>query len=435
MKLNTSGLWITTTSDAAVAAIEAFEAELLCYGDGAGVIFSAADADPDAPAAHALAAAAHLFALSPAGVTAAARHIEAAGRLASYADARERLLIRAIMHWGQGKVAASLVALEQLLDSWPRDLVAAKIAVFHCLNLGELETMARLTAAVLAANPDRPEVMGIHAFALEQTGRSSEAEALGRRGVAAGFDPWAQHAVAHALESQGRIEAGSAWLAAHAPGWERCSSFMFTHNWWHAALFRLALGDRAGALDIFDRRVWSRRKDYAQDQINAVSLLARLDLHGVEVESRWREVADHLAARTSEHLNPLFDLHLVYGLARAGRDAEVAQMLGSLALHARTADPIWGQIARPAALAVVAHARGEHQKAQEGLADLLPRLVKVGGSHTQRDLFELLWLDATVRSGSRQAREASTGAAGGDSAIQRRWRAKLDAPPSELLPC
>ena len=58
---------------------------------------------------------------------------------------------------------------------------------------------------------------------------------------------------------------------------------MYTHNWWHLALFEIAAGEPDAALASFDARVWGVQPDYSQDQINAVSLLARLECAGVDV--------------------------------------------------------------------------------------------------------------------------------------------------------
>ena len=72
-------------------------------------------------------------------------------------------------------------------------------------------------------------------------------------------------------------------------------------------------------LRLYDRQVWGVVKDYSQDQINAVSLLARLELAGVDVGDRWQDVASHLAARLHDHVLPFLDVQYLYGLARAGR--------------------------------------------------------------------------------------------------------------------
>jgi hypothetical protein len=48
---------------------------------------------------------------------------------------------------------------------------------------------------------------------------------------------------------------------------------------------------------------------------------------------------------------------------------------------------------------LLAHAGGDYSRAVQELGSALPRLMEIGGSHAQRDLFEQIHLDALVRSG------------------------------------
>jgi hypothetical protein len=48
---------------------------------------------------------------------------------------------------------------------------------------------------------------------------------------------------------------------------------------------------------------------------------------------------------------------------------------------------------------MVAHGRGRWAEAADQLALALPRLVAIGGSHAQRDLFEQMYIDALQRCG------------------------------------
>jgi hypothetical protein len=231
-----------------------------------------------------------------------------------------------------------------------------------------------------------------------------EAEAAGRKAVEIDRrDPWAHHAVAHVMLTEGRTREGLAWMGQHADTWTDCNSFMLTHNWWHVALFHIDLDQPNDALALYDRWVWGQDKTYSQDQANAISLLWRLELAGTSVGARWRDVADHVAGRTREHVLPFLDLHYGYALARAGRDAKVEEMKKSLATHAARTGGVWRDAALPAFRGLIAHARESHAEAAATLGPVQPLLQSLGGSHAQRDLFVETWIDATLKAGAGSA--------------------------------
>jgi hypothetical protein len=391
-----TGLRHSTSSATAVEALDRMQAELLAYGLEAAVVFDAVAADPGFAAAQALAAAMHLFTLSAEGQAKAAGPVARARALAPAANARERALITAIDAWFHGDIEGALARHRRIAADWPEDLVAHRIAQFHFINAGDFQGLRRFTGPLAATTGNR-YLLGMHALALAETGALAAAEAAGRRAADAGFDPWAEHAVAHALDRQGRVADGIAFLAPRAPAWRRCSSFLRTHNWWHLALLQLKAGNGSEALRLFDGEVWGVRPESCQDQANAISLLARLELAGVDVGPRWAALAPHLRRRTADQQNGFFDLHVAYGLARAGEDGAVAQLLENLAARgARERGRLWGELLPAAAHAVVAHARAEWGAAAR-LGALIPDLWRVGGSGVQRDLFRMLHADALAR--------------------------------------
>jgi hypothetical protein len=194
--------------------------------------------------------------------------------------------------------------------------------------------------------------------------------------------------------------------------WVGLNSFMVTHNWWHVALFLIDLGRDAEALAVYDQQVWGVAKDYSQDQIGAVSLLARFELAGIDVGERWQELAGYLARRLDDHVLPFLDLQYLYGLARAGRsEAEILlRNIEAFAVEAPAATrAAWQRVCVPAAHGLLAHARGDFATAIEKLGPALPRLMEIGGSHAQRDLFEQVYLDALIRSGTETALAGAQG--------------------------
>ncbi|MGH1559389.1 hypothetical protein ACRAWD_20310 [Caulobacter segnis] len=116
-----------------------------------------------------------------------------------------------------------------------------------------------------------------------------------------------------------------------------------------------------------DDHVRAQEKDYSQDQVGAVSLLARLELAGVAVGDRWDHVADRLAARADDVVQPFLTLQYLYGLARAGRP-EADALLAAVSRAAREAPAFVPRDLAPRSpcpppRGLVAHARGDHPAA------------------------------------------------------------------------
>jgi hypothetical protein len=135
-----------------------------------------------------------------------------------------------------------------------------------------------------------------------------------------------------------------------------------------------------------------------------VALLARLEFIGLDVGDRWQDVADYIARRGPEHVEPFLDAHYLLGLGRAGRDAAATGLLQSLRDHVAAMPDhlngrIWRDVGLPLAEGVVAYGRGDWREVFEKLPAALQGLQQIGGSHAQRDLFWQLWLQAGVKSG------------------------------------
>ena len=367
-------------------------------------VLSAAEHDRSA-IVQASCAALHMFAESREGPANARPYIDAALASAPQASERERRFVSAIAAWIDGDVARAMDLHDEQARLHPRDLVSVKLGQYHRFNVGDAAGMLRLAQAALPAAGDVPQMHGMAAFAWEQCHLMAQAEAAARRALAmTEREPWAQHALAHVMLTQGRLAEGLQFMQHSSPSWTRLNSFMVTHNWWHLALFAIDLGLDDQALQIYDQQVWGVVKSYSQDQIGAVSLLARLELAGIDVGPRWQDVADHIALRLDDQVLPFLDLQYLYGLARAGRP-QAETLLHNIERRAtgarqkRPGDAIWQQVAVPAAHGLLAHAQGRHAQAVTGLGQALPRLLQIGGSHAQRDLFEQIHLDALMHAG------------------------------------
>jgi hypothetical protein len=393
---------LTVQRPESVAAVTGFTEGFLGYEPRILAVLPAAEVD-DSLIVQACTAALWLFSESPAGPPKARAHLARARAADLPSSERERLFATAVGHWAEGRMAEALAVHAELQHRHPRDLCALKLGQYHAFNLGDSPAMLRLALAAAPAAQDLAWLHGMLAFAHEQCHDLHEAETSARHALMLKpAEPWAEHAIAHVMLTQGRHGEGAAFMARASSHWAGLTSFMRTHNWWHLALFHLELGDEAAALALYDQQVWGVDKTYSQDQVGAVSLLARLALAGAEVGDRWQDLAEHLRTRTADQVQPFLDLQYLYGLARAGRP-EADTLLANIARFAPTAPAAaraaWVQVAVPAAQGLVAHARGRWAEAADALGTALPRLARIGGSHAQRDLFEQLWLDALARSG------------------------------------
>ena len=388
---------------ASAAAVNDFvEGFIACEARAVNVLNAAADTSAIVQAS---CAALHMFAESADAPRNARPFIDQALAHAPEATEREQRFVAAVAAWVNGDLPRAIALHEEQARQHPRDLASLKLGQYHLFNRGDSPGMLRLALQALPAAAEVPYLHGMLAFGWEQCHLLDRAEASARHAITlCRKEPWAHHALAHVMLTQGRICEGTDFMVSVSDTWTGLNSFMVTHNWWHQALFLLEQDRHAEVLALYDQQVWGVVKEYTQDQINAVSLLARLELAGVDVGNRWADVADHLALRVADHVLPFLDLQYLYGLARAGRMEAASTLKRNLEAHAATRTEaqertVWQQVCVPAAHGLLAHAQGDWATAVEKLGVALPRLVEIGGSHAQRDLFHQIWLDALRRNG------------------------------------
>jgi len=394
---------ISTARPDTAAAIDDFVLGFLSYNIRIVKILEAADDDPDDAVVNAYASL--LWLLSETGdIPERARHYLArAERVRDRALPRERAVVQVARAWVDDDIAASRLLAADTLRAHQRDLVMLKLHQYFDFQIGDFPSMLRTALACLPAAQDIAYLHGMLAFAYEECHLLGHAEAAARHALSLQpREPWAQHALAHVMLTQGRIEEGTAFLESARDGWAGLTSFMETHLWWHLALFYLSRGRFAQALAAYDDHCWARERDFSQDQVGAVSLLARFECAGIDIGLRWHDLGTHLAARRRDVAQPFLTLQYFYGLARAGRP-EAATLLAAIRAAPENAPAfartVWRDVALPLAEGLAAYVADHHEAALRWIEPLLYRLTDIGGSHAQRDLFEQIVLDAMLRSG------------------------------------
>ena len=410
MPVDQHGLTMTAANEQAVRRYDDVVLHFLgLRADTGDRLKEAFDADPEMPMAYcARGYFMKLFCTPPLELK-ARQALEKATALAERgAEGREAQHIDALGAWCRGDIAGATDRWEAILLDHPRDVLALRLSHFTHFYMGDAAGMRDSVARVLPEwDEDTPGygfVVGLHAFGLEESGDYAAAEREGRRAVELNpLDIWSTHAVAHVIEMQGRHGDGIEWLDGLSANWSGCNNFRY-HAWWHKCLFHLELRQFDAALMLYDDEVRADAgsADYL-DMSNAIALLWRLEELGVDIGDRWAELADKSEDKIDDHIFAFHDAHYVMALAAGGRTERIEEMLRSMEGAAGRDDTTEGPIFRDVGLAlcraVAAYGAKDYALAADRLAPVRRQVVRVGGSHAQRDLFSRLLVSAALRCG------------------------------------
>ncbi|KFC70513.1 hypothetical protein FG93_02965 [Bosea sp. LC85] len=322
---------------------------------------------------------------------------------------RECMLAEALAFWLADAPRLAAERLEAILEAHPLDVLALKLSHGLRFMLGDqaemLACLRRAAPGFTGSHPLAGYVHGCYAFALEEQGFYAEAEHAGRRAVTlAPRDAWGRHAVAHVLEMTGRADEGIAWLG-NPRNWSHANNLRF-HIVWHLALFRLERGETAEVLRLYDIDIRGEPTDDYRDIANGASLLARLEYAGVDVGTRWEELAALAEGRIDDGRLVFADLHYALSLLGAGHASGAVAIARTLVEDGRAhRSSERRQAARNGALAafgLLAFHEGDYAEAARLLGAARNGLVVIGGSHAQRDLFEQAHIESLIRSGSHE---------------------------------
>ena len=430
-RVDARGEPVSGASAAALTLYEAALAELQCYrGDPLATLDRALADSPEFVMAHCFRAYIHALSTEAQAVPQLRAGVEAAARCE--ANARERRHLAALRQFLDGSWEGAIAALEDLITDHPRDALAVQALHLADFYVGDARNLRDHVARALpewsAEDPGYHALLAMHAFGLEECGDYGRAEETGRRAIELEpRDAWAQHAVAHVMEMQGRPLDGIEWMTGRERFWAE-DNFFAVHNWWHLALFHLDLDQTGAVLALYDGALRAGRSRILLDMVDASALLWRLHLRGVEVGPRWRELADCWEPLAADGFYAFNDAHAMMAFVAEGRD-KAADALLAAQQHAMSgstgnARMTW-EVGYPLCAALRAFGRGDYTTCIALLRPLRSRVSRFGGSHAQRDVFELTLIEAARRSGNMPLLRALANerlAVKPDSPLNRRYR-------------
>jgi tetratricopeptide (TPR) repeat protein len=377
--------------DRAVRALQAWQADALSLFRAAG------ERDPGLALAHA-GAAVCLFLEERFPETKAAT--EAARASVAGQTERERSHVAALTAWTSGQVPQAEALMRAHLAAWPRDAMVLQRLYYVYFWLGRFPEMLALTESLRAHYPGSSFVLGLHAFALEEADRLPEAIRTAEQALALeANDPWSVHALAHALYESESYDAGVSQLpvAIHPC---RGVNWFRNHLLWHLALLHFARGEYERAAKISRAAFERAPSSIAGELHDSISLLWRLELVGEPVGPRWAPFTAIARARVNRMGLLFHAAHVAMALVGGGDWATAKAQLDAVRARAPK-DPtgLMGDVLVPLVEGLHAFGQRDYATTIAKIEPLRPRLVELGGSRAQRDVFHDTLFEACFRGG------------------------------------
>jgi tetratricopeptide (TPR) repeat protein len=381
------GLVLSTASGDAAARYREGMDRLLAYARGADEAFAAASAaDEGFALPHAGQAMLALFVGDGAGARAALGRAQA--RVGD-ATRRERQHVAALATMVGGDAVRGLALLDEHLQEFPRDALAANQASSAIGFSGRPDREAYRAAFVERLAPAYGEDWWFDSalsFVYHETGRFDESRRLSERSLArCPANANASHNIAHVCFETLDHDGGTTFLADWLGGYDRGAPY-HCHLAWHLALFELHRGHADRALEIHQRDIAPAR-NVRHALMDGPALLWRFGLYERAVSAPWRALAD-LGRRATRPGFVFGDIHAALAYAADGDERSLAAIVDSLrALHGK-GHPHAGEVALPLVLGAAAFAAGDDAGALAHLEPVEREIHRMGGSHAQWELFE-----------------------------------------------
>ena len=325
---------------------------------------------------------------------------EAARAAVANQSERERSHVAALTAWTSGQVPQAERLMREHLATWPRDAMVFQRLYYVYFWLGQFPEMLALTSSLREHYPGSSFVLGLHAFALEEADRLPEAIRTAEQALALEpSDPWSVHALAHALYESAAYDTGITALPSAIHPCRNVNWFR-NHLYWHLALLHFARGEYARAARIGRAAFERAPSSIAGNLHDSISLLWRLELIGQPVAERWAPFTA-IARERVNRMGLLFHAaHVAMALAGGGDWAAAKAQVDAVRARAPK-DPtgLMGEVLAPLIEGLHGFAQGDYATTIARLEPLRPRLVELGGSRAQRDVFHDTLFEACFRAG------------------------------------
>jgi tetratricopeptide (TPR) repeat protein len=331
--------------------------------------------------------------------------------LAASATRGERGAIECIATIIAGENDRALDMLRAHLTEFPQDDLSVWIWYIFAGLQGWREDRYAFTYALLSTLPSHYEeewwFLGALSYLCHEMDRLAESRRFAERALARyPRDAGASHSLSHVFYEQNDHTAGISFLNGWMPGYS-LKAPLFGHLAWHLALFELAAGHYTRVLDVYDQYIAPSVMYSRLALADTASLLWRLQIYeGADRALPWQSVR-----QIAERLAPLpgyafADVHAAMAYGAAGDEAAMRSLIDGLSALDAQGHPLAGSVTLPIVRGLHAFSSGAYDETVRQLAPVMGEVVRIGGSHAQREVIEDTLLQAYLRTERFDAAEA-----------------------------
>jgi tetratricopeptide (TPR) repeat protein len=319
---------------------------------------------------------------------------------------RERGHVETLALAVEGNLPAALSSALKHLESFPRDAVVMSLplgafGLFAFSGMAEHDRARQELCERYAPHYGEDWwFLSNYGWAMTENGEVAKGRAMTERA----FDmrranAYAAHALLHAMFEGGSVADADALVTQWIGSYDR-SGILYGHIYWHQALGALELGDASKALSIYEKIL--QPSVTVAPPLNAMSdcasLLWRLLAYGHAVPANlWADAEAYAKAQFPKSSLPFVEMHMALLAAATHNQAALEQRLRvieqRLADGKLAAGPVVPQICR----AMNAFAGEDFRGCVTLLEPVLDEVVRIGGSHAQREIIEDTFIVALIR--------------------------------------
>ena len=328
------------------------------------------------------------------------------------ASEREQSFINAVAlpgFVGRGGPMEGLPLLEQHLGRFPRDYLAANRYTQTLFFSGQPEARERARHAMERIEPllsDDWAFLGGYSFILEEHAEYLKAQRFSERSLELyPRNAGAAHVVSHVNYESNRHAGGSDWLHNWLEDYDRRAG-LHCHLSWHLALFELSQGHYQRAMQIYDEDIAPANGSPVKLS-DMASFLWRLQLYGCAAgDLDWEAMTSLAEPAAASPAATFFAAHAALWAAARHDDATLSAMAAKLRDLGAKGHPVAASIVLPLVQGIAAFAYGNYDEAIKQIEPIAGEIVRIGGSHAQREVFEDTLLGAYLRGGRFDKAEA-----------------------------